>query len=68
MCAIFKAQFIQVFLTVLSWQTVVPRVFAWLLASEGSFATANVLYVNEDRSMEASYIPDKSRIILSLQM
>lgn len=54
MCAIFKAQFIQVFLTVLSWQTVVPRVFAWLLASEGSFATANVLYVNEDRSMEAS--------------
>ena len=54
MCAIFKAQFIQVFLTDLSWQTVVSRVFAWLLASDGSFATANFLYVDEDRSMEAS--------------
>ena len=38
MCAIFKAQFIQVFLTVLSQKTVVSRVFAWLLATDSSSA------------------------------
>ena len=54
MCAIFKAQFIQVFLTVLSWKTVVSRVFAWLLAPESCSATASFLYVDEDKSMGAS--------------
>lgn len=38
MCAIFKAQFIQVFLTVLSQKTVVSRVFAWLLATDSCSA------------------------------